>query len=342
MNTKGCLVVQLVLLALAVTQGPALAQPVESALVDLSRPLPLKLAYPVGETLRYRLDRQAMSYAMDGRKVGEVRSVAFFTRTRLPDHPELGVQEELTWDWFEHGQSLTDAPAETRRFEAAEGFTLVFYPNAADCLERLDFSEVPATMDGFNFMIMTWDVFSFDGLTRPNPHFPFPDSALVGEIIHETRGPHDFRFQFPPVVTDSRYSFSGKNQARILGVSNLGGEPSVVVEFLGAENPFEMTLHYGPFPMRVTGFEHLWGKSYLSLRDARIVRGELAVHNTIVVQGLGVAEGEPLGLSEASNIGDIRLQLLSTEEYSRQRAARTASNSHAAAARGAPAPSPGG
>jgi len=341
MNTRGCLVVKLVLLVLAVTHGPVLAQSLESAQVDLARPLPLKLAYPVGEILHYRLDRRALSYAVDGRRVGEVRSVAFFTRTRLPDHPELGVQEELAWDWFEHGQSLTDAPAEPRPFEPAEGFTLVFHPNTADALERLDYSGVPATMDGFNFMIMTWDVFSFDGLARPNPHFPFPDSASVGEIVHETRGPHDFRFEFPPLVTDSRYSFSGQNRARILGVSTLGGEPSVIVEFSGAENPLEMTLNYGPFPIKVTGFEHLWGKSYLSLRDGRIVRGELAVHNTIVVQGPGVAEGEPLSLSEASNIGDIQLQLLSPEEYERQRAARFAAHSLALVARGVPAPSPG-
>jgi len=278
--------------------------------------VPLKLRYRVGDQLFYRLTRLNNSFRIDGTKSGEQRVVAYFTRVRLPDDSQGRVQERFTWKSFQFGQSLTAAPARLMTFKEAENFSLVYSVNEELAIEKFDFSSLPRTMNGFMFMILSWDAVTFDGLVRPTPALLIPDEAPIGVEFEDKTGPRDFRFSFPPLATDSKYSFSGKVWVKLVGLSRVKGVPCALIQAGQMENRVEMNLHFKPLEITVRGFEHFWAQTYLSLEDGRIVRGEL-VGPVIMAQDVQTAGREKPEHSELMTIGYLEMDLLSEAEFQR-------------------------
>lgn len=286
----------------------------KTAEISVPETLPLKLRYKVGETLNYRLVRQNDTFKMDGAKTGEMKVVTYFTRTRLEDDSQGRVQEKLVWKSFQFGQSMTASPAKMSEFKEAENFSLVFSVNDDELLEKFDFSALPRTFEAFIFMILTWDAVTFDGAVRPTTDLPIPDEAPVGAEFKETREPHDFVFSFPPLVTDSKYTFSGKSWVKILGLTTVRNIPCAIIEFAQSGNRVEMNLHLKPMEIKSRGFEHFWGKTYLSLKDGRVVRGELVGPLTMAQDMQSAAQAAP-DHSEFFIIGYLEMDLVSEEEF---------------------------
>lgn len=283
--------------------------------VSLREPLPLKPRYEVGETLHYRLLRHTTFFKMDGTRFGEHRALAHFTRTRLEDDGRGRIRERFTWKSFCFGQSMVpDKPAAVSYLEEAENFSLTCSVQDENAISKFDFSTLPGTLKGMWFMIMSWDAVTFDGLVRPQDHFPFPDEALIGTEIHGTRGAYDFEFEYPPIVTDSRYSFSGRSGSRVLGVGMIDDIPCAIVEFSGSENVVVMNMEFTPVSIKSLGFEHLWGKTYLSLEDGRILRGELVAPVTQVQDITMPGRNEPEH-AEFLAMQRLELELLSRGEF---------------------------
>jgi hypothetical protein len=276
--------------------------------------VPLKLRYEVGETLYYRLVRQNNNFRMDGTKSGEMKIVTYFSRTRLPNDAEGRVQEKFVWKRFEFGQSLTAAPAKLAEFKEAEDFSLVYSVNDSDAIYKLDFSSLPRTFPGFIFMILTWDAVTFDGLTRPTQYLSVPDTAPIGAEFKETREAPDLIFSFPPLVNESKYHFSGKGWIRVNGISRIRGIPCVIVESANLENTVEMNLSIQSMSIKTQGLEHFWAKTYLSLDDGRIVRGEL-VGPVAMIQDVRTPGREKPDHSEFLVIGYLDMDLLSEAEF---------------------------
>jgi hypothetical protein len=281
----------------------------------LPKVLPLKLRYRVGETLYYRLVRQNNNFRMDGTKSGEMRVVTYFTRTRLPDDGQGRVQEKFVWMRFEFGQSLTADPAKLAEFKEAEGYSLVYSVNDGDASYKLDFSSLPRTFPGFIFMILTWDAFTFDGLTRPTQYLSVPDEAPIGAEFKETRAAPDLVFSYPPLVNESKYHFSGKSWVRVNGISMVKGIPCVVVDSANLENTVEMNLHIQSMNIKTHGLEHFWAKTYLSFEDGRVVKGELA-GPVAMIQDVLLPGREKPDHSEFQVIGYLDMELLSEAEFS--------------------------
>jgi len=291
------------------------AQSPEQDKLALPEVLPLKLRYKVGETLHYRLTRLNKNFRMDGTKFGEMRVVTYFTRTRLPDDEEGRVQEKFLWKRFEFGQSMTSAPAKLAEFKGGEGFSLVYSVNDGDAIYKLDFSSLPRTFEGLFFMILTWDAVTFDGLTRPTQYLSVPDTAPIGAEFKETREAPDLIFSYPPFVNESRYHFSGKGWIRVTGLSTIKEIPCAVVDSANLENRVEMNLSIQSLKIRTQGFEHFWAKTYLSLVDGRIVRGEL-VGPVAMIQDIQRLGREKPDHDEFLVIGYLDMDLLSEAEFS--------------------------
>ena len=286
--------------------------------ISLEKPLPLSFRYKVGETLYYRLVRQNNQFKLDGTKAGEFRAVAYFTRTRIEDDNQGRVREKFTWKSFASGMSLNPSqPLKLAYFKEGEDFSLILSVQDEDAIFKLDFSQLPRTMDGLWFMIMSWDAITFDGPARPSKYFLFPDKAPVGAEIKETRGAYDFPFEFPPLLTDCKYSFSGKSSAKILGVSLIKNIPCAIIEFSQSENVVSMNLRLKPVELKSHGFEHFWGKTYLSLQDGRIVRGELSGPVVLVQDFLGPGKSQP-ERSELFIFGIVELDLITAEKFSQE------------------------
>ena len=283
--------------------------------ISLGEPLPLKLRYRIGETLRYRLIRHNTNFKMDGSKFGELKAVAYFTRTRVKNDNQGGVREEFTWKSFSMGQSLMpNRPVKMSYLKEAVNFSLTLSVEDEDVLHKFDFTELPRSLEGLWFMIMAWDAITFDGPVRAQEHFKFPDSALIGTETHNTHGPWEFTFEYPPLVTDSKYFFSGKFYSKVTGVSLEKNTPCAVIEFPLAENKVLMNLRLKPVKVRNKAFEHIWGKTYLSLEDGRIVRGELHAP-TLMVQDLWMSDQEKPSHSEYFVLQKLELELLSADEF---------------------------
>ncbi len=300
------------LFALPAGTGPQVKEDPEMAAIPDK--VPLKLRYGIGDRLFYRLTRLNNNFRIDGTKAGEQRVVAYFTRVRLPDDGQGRVQERFTWKSFQFGQSLTAAPAKLMAFKAAENFSLVYSVNEELAIEKFDFSSLPRTMDGFMFMILSWDAVTFDGLVRPTPALAIPDEAPIGAEFEDKTGPRDFRFSFPPLVTDSKYSFSGKGWVKLVGLSRVRGIPCALMQAGQMENRVEMNLHFKPLEIMMRGFEHFWAQTYLSLEDGRIVRGEL-VGPVAMTQDIQTAGREKPDHSELLAVGYLEMDLLSEAEF---------------------------
>lgn len=284
-------------------------------MISLEEPLPLNLRYKIGETLYYRLIRYNINYKTDGSKFGELKASAHFTRTRIDNDNQGRTREKFTWKSFAYGQSLTpNQPVKMTYLNEAENFSLILSVQDENALLNLDFSKLPRTIEGLWFMIMAWDAVTFDGLVRPNKYFKFPDSALIGTIIKDTRGPYDFPFEYPPLVTDSKYSFSGKNYSKVLGASIEKNIPCAIIEFSNSENSTFMNLHLNSVEIKSKGFEHFWGKTYLSLEDGRIVKGELIASITMSQDMHMPGQKEPTH-SEFFVLQRLELEMLSAEEF---------------------------
>jgi hypothetical protein len=287
---------------------------IEEEKISVPEVLPLKLRYKVGETLYYCLVRENFNFKLDGRKSGGMKAVAYFTRTRLDDDNQGRVNEKFSWKGFWFGQTMTPGPVKMKEFEAGENFSIIHSVNDDEALSKYDFSSLPRTMDGFFFMILTWDAVTFDGMIRPTKYLPIPDETRVGAEFKETREPHDFVFEYPPLVTDSKYTFSGKSWMKILGVTTVHDIPCVIIEFANLENRVLMNIHLKPMEMRIQGFEHFWGKTYLSLEDGRIIRGEL-VGPITMIQDLQMPGLEKPEHTEFFTMGYLEMDLLSEEEF---------------------------
>jgi len=276
--------------------------------------VPLSLRYEVGETLFYRLVRQNNNFRMDGTKSGEMRIVTYFTRTRLPDDGQGRVQEKFVWKRFEFGQSLTASPAKLAEFKEADDYSLIYSVNDGDAIYKLDFSSLPRTFPGFIFMILTWDAFTFDGLTRPTQYLSVPDKAPLGAEFKETREAPDLVFSYPPLVNESKYHFSGKSWVRVNGISLVKGIPCVVLDSANLENTVEMDMRIQSMNIKTQGLEHFWANTYLSLEDGRIVKGEL-VGPVAMIQDVLLPGREKPDHSEFLVIGYLDMDLLSEAEF---------------------------
>ncbi len=282
--------------------------------ISVPEKLPLKLRYKAGETLYYRLVRENFNFKMDGTKSGEMKVVTYFTRTRLKDDIEGKVQERFTWKSFRFGQTWTAQPLKMNEFKPAEDFSLVYSVNEDMAISKFDFSSLPRTMDGFMFMILTWDAVTFDASVRPTETLTIPDEARIGAEFRESREPHDFVFEFPPLVTDSKYTFSGKSWVKIAGLTTVRNVPCAIIEFAQSENRVEMNLHLKPLEIKTRGFEHFWGKTYLSLEDGRVVRGEL-VGPVVMIEDMQRTGPETPEHIELLVMGYLEMDLLSKENF---------------------------
>lgn len=283
--------------------------------LSLGGPLPLSLRYDVGETLCYRLVRHTTLFGMNGSKSGEHKAVAYFTRTRLENDGRGRVSERFTWESFAFGQSMDpSSPAGLTYLKEAEGFSLVCSVHDEDMLLKFDFSSLPRTLEGFWFMVMAWDAVTFDGPVRAQEHFLFPDEAFIGESFEGTRGAYDFEFEYPPLVTDSKYTFSGENHSRLLGVGAVRDIPCAIVEFSYAENDIFMNFDIAPVKLNIRGFEHIWGKTYLSLENGSIVKGELVAPIAQVQDMYLPGDSEPQHI-ELLALQRLELDLLAREEF---------------------------
>lgn len=301
-------------LALSFLAGSGRSSEKKPEKISVPEILPLKLRYKVGETLHYRLVRQNYSFKMDGTKSGEMRVVTCFTRTRLEDDSQGRVNEKFVWKSFFMGQTMTSSPLKMSEFKEAENFTLLYSVNDAKAIHKLDFSTLPRTFIGFFFMLITWDAVTFDGATRPTEYLCIPDEAKVGTEFSDTQGPNDLVFSYPPLVTDSKYIFSGKSWVKLTGISLVKKIPCAIIEFANLENRVEMNLHLKPMEIKTQGFEHFWGKTYLSLEDGRIVRGEL-VGPLAMIQETKIPGQEKPEHSEFLAVGYLEMDLLSEEEF---------------------------
>jgi hypothetical protein len=306
------IVFSLALAVPAVCPGSEPAQ--KAAKISVPETLPLKLRYRVGETQYYRLARQNNNFKIDGTNAGEMRAVAYFSRTRLEDSSDGKVREKFTWKRFEFGQTVGPTPLTLSEFRPAENFSLVYSVSEEEAISKFDFSSLPRTLEGFMFMILSWDAVTFDAAVRPTQNLRIPEEARVGAEFRETREPHDFVFEFPPLVTDSKYAFSGKSWVRILGLTTVRDIPCAIVEFAESENRLEMNLHLQPMEIKSRGFEHFWGKTYLSLEDGRVVKGEL-VGPVAITQDILVPGREQPDHAELLIIGYLEMDLLSEGEF---------------------------
>lgn len=283
--------------------------------MDLREPVPLQLRYPVGKIFHYRLRRHSDIFRMDGTKFGAQRAVAYFTRQRIENTKDGQIQEKFTWEKFGAGESFDpDQPLKLIYLKEAEGFTLTCCIMDEDLITRFDFSSLPRTIPGMWFMVMSWDAVTFDGAVRPQNHYDFPDSACIGEEFKNTRGSYVFPFEYPPFVANSKYTFSGKNHAKIIGVGTVKETPCAIIEFSHAENRIIMNMHLNTLKMETRSLEHFFGKTYLSLEDGSIVKGVLTAPVS-QVQNLHIPGQEKQQRQTLFIMQRLEMDLLSPETF---------------------------
>jgi hypothetical protein len=286
--------------------------------IDLEKPIPLKLRYPIGKALHYRLIRHSDIFLMDGNKSGEQNAVAYFTRKRVGNTREGQIQEKFTWEKFGSGESFDlNQPVKLTYLEEAEGFTLTCCMTDEDLLTQFDFSSLPRTLPGMWFMIMSWDAVTFDGAVRPQNHYDFPDTACIGTEFQNRRGPYDFPFAYPPLIADSLYTFSGKNHAKIIGLGMVKKTPCAIIEFSHAENRIIMNMNLNTMKMKIRSLEHFFGKTYLSLEDGSIVKGVLTAP-VAQVQDVHMPGQENQQHRNLLIMQRLEMELLSAEEFNKE------------------------
>lgn len=286
--------------------------------VDLGKSIPLKLRYPVGETLHYRIRRHSDFFRLSGTKFGEHTVVAYFTRARLENSSGGQVREKLTWKKFGFGESFDPKkPVKLSYLKEAEGFSLTCSVEDEDLINKFDFSSLPRSILGMWFMIMSWDAVTFDAPVRPQNHYDFPDSAPIGSEFQNTRGSYDFQFQYPPLLTDSKYTFGGKNHSKIIGVGIEQGIPCAIIEFSNGENFININMDLETAQMTNRSLEYFWGKTYISLEDGRIVKGDLIAPVCQVQDMRILGQDEPRHL-EYFALQKLELELLSQETFKKE------------------------
>jgi len=282
---------------------------------SLGDPLQLNLRYPVGTTLYYRLLRHSDMFNMDGSKFGQHEAIAYFSRTRLEDDERGRVGERFTWKYFAFGQSIVPGePITMSPLKEAEDFSLICSVQDEEILTKFDFSRLPRTLEGLWFMIMSWDAITFDGPVRPQEHFDFPSAAPIGTEVKSTRGAHDFVFAYPPIMDGSSYSFSGNNRSMVLGITRVKDIPCAIIEFYDSGNVIHMNMSFSAVKSESRGMEHFWGKTYLSLEDGSVVKGELVapVMQTQDLQMPGQSKPERM---EYLVMQKLELEILSPAEF---------------------------
>jgi len=286
--------------------------------IDLKKQIPLKMRYPVGEILHYRLIRHSDFFRVSGTKFGEHKAVAYFTRTRIENDSGGRTREKFTWKKFAFGESFNpNEPQKLSYLKEADGFSLTCSVEDEDLITKLDFSSLPRTLLGMWFMIMSWDAVTFDSAVRPQNYYDFPDSALIGSEFRNTRGSYDFHFKYLPFMADSKYTFSGKNHSKIIGVSIEKGTPCAIIEFSNSENMINIKIDLNTTQMASRSLEHFWGKTYISLKDGRILKGDL-IAPVSQVQDMFIRGQDEHQHLEYFVLQRLELELLSADKFEQE------------------------
>jgi hypothetical protein len=69
--------------------------------------------------------------------------------------------------------------------------------------------------------------------------------------------------------------------------------------------------------VKTHGFEHFWGKTFLSLEDGRIVRGELVGPVLLTIETTMPGKDTP-DRSTTLAMGYLEMDLLTTEEFAKE------------------------
>jgi len=269
----------------------------------------ISLRPEIGDISYYKLERINIFIDDKGEVNNNQKFIIYFTRECSDYETGLPV-EKYTFDRFYIGANRVLEEIEMKQVKTVEGFTFKSKLSDSEILEKIDYSSIPKTFESLMFMIMTWDVITFDGLTRTSEDLEIPKFIKIGDEFISKVSENFFKFDFEPILRESHYRFIGKDKSIFKGISIVNNEPAAIMFFMSEYNEISMDMNL--MNINQLGREFFYGNSYISLNDGKILKGEL-VSPVYFKQRMG--RGEDAQTSNFLVIQKLFLNLLSKSDY---------------------------
>lgn len=241
----------------------------------LDRKLDLSRRGKAGETRRYRVRRENVMYDRIGQPLTRMLAEGLVERTLLRE-TEPGVwTERITWLKFaSHNTQVPGEVPAPQEVAGAAGLSYEFAPKTFDYVNiPADFSRIQDSMAAYLIKVMAMDYTGFDALAAMVR--PGAAATGIGATHIEPRWQQGIEITRPAAAdTVGRYLLS-EMIAAVAGVTRRNGEPCALIWFAAEGNNVEHDFTTGPVTMKFRGTEHFWGEVAVSLRDGRVVGGEL-------------------------------------------------------------------
>ena len=219
--------------------------------------------------------------------------------------------DHFEWKYVKKGQSLRKG--EIKEFEIMS-YTCNFQYDMSDKeWERhhfpIDFSSIPKTMEGWNFVVKLFDAHTFDVLMERHG---FEGKLIhIGDKAYQPADDAPITMDFPPLFTDT-YFTSARVDITFQGFSFVNGEPCAILLFQSDDNSVRMVVNMMDMKLPTEGVSYYWGQMFISLATGRLVSAYLLERVDSITQAFGGMVGKPM---KQVVLREITIEAMDKSEY---------------------------
>lgn len=228
-----------------------------------------------GEQHRYQFRRQNLLLDRQGRVMQRTVFEGALVRTLQEEKQPSIWAERLQWERFGMGQSQgpNNKPV-VKELPGAKDFAFDFFPPTFNYLNPPgDYTRLGDPMAGYGLKVAMMDVCGFDALLM------FMSEGMHGLQIGQTVTSAPWQQGQAITATEGaavagQYSL-GAMTVSVAGLTRRGGEPCLLLWFTAEGNDVTQDVDNPQIKMHMKATEYFRGTMAVSLRDGRVVGGEL-------------------------------------------------------------------
>jgi hypothetical protein len=276
----------------------------------LERPYNLQPKYIVGDKDYYHMKTIYRTMNDSGRVANTQVLDGYYCREVIRIEKDERF-DRFEWKYVKKGQSLRRS--KVTHFKIMPYTQKFRYDMSDKEWERhhfpIDFSSIPKTMEGWNFVVKLFDAHTFDVLMKRHG---FEEKLThIGDKAFQPADDTPIAMDFPPLFTDT-YFTSARVDITFQGLTSFNNEPCAILLFQSDDNSVRMVVNMMDMKLPTEGVSYYWGQMFVSLATGRLVSAYLLERVDSITHAFGGTTGKPM---KQVVLREITIESMDKSEY---------------------------
>jgi hypothetical protein len=229
-----------------------------------------------GDARVYRIRRENLQYDRAGKPLTRMVAEGTIRRTLLREESPGTWVERFAWERFAvaNTSSPTEMPVPVEQ-PRAKGISYEYSPSHYDYVNvPADWSQVQDEMAGYLMKVIAMDFSGFDAVLL-GAREKFGADLTIGKTDRAARWSEPMKIGKTNSSDTAAHYRLGEMVTTVAGLTRRSGEPCVLLWFSADGNDLVQDVSTPQVTMRARGTEYFRGEVAVSLRDGRVVGGEI-------------------------------------------------------------------